>query len=172
MHFLTNYKVSMDKKKLIITVFFVFCLIAVAVLIKLNYEAYRLIKDAADSELMPASFQILQKQISIVNIGFFIPMLLLSLAWYYLTNSRNLIVLSNILYITVTIFISYTLNREFSGLNNVKATETIGFWLFALIGIFSVIGSILVSTIGYITVRNLNNRNNPVPKKGRNKFSR
>ncbi|MFA6404304.1 MAG: hypothetical protein WCX31_22155 [Salinivirgaceae bacterium] len=162
----------MDKKKVTITLFLLSCIIALVVLIRLNYQAYSLLKNSVSSELMPAKFQLLQKQISTVNIAFFIPMLLLSLFWYYLTNSRTLILISNILYITVTIFVTYTLNREFNELHNAKATETVGFWLFALIGIFSILGSVLVSVIGYITVRNLNNRINPIPKKGRNKFSR
>jgi len=54
--------------------------------------------------------------------------------------------------------VAFTLNKEFHGLNNGIATEKIGFWLFALIGVFSVIGAILVSTIAYISIRNLTGR--------------
>jgi hypothetical protein len=162
----------MDKKKLIFGLYLIICIAACFIIIGLNLKAQNLLTTATETEILNAAFQKLQKQISYAGILFFIPMLIISLVWYYITSSRTLILLSNILYISTTLFVAYTLNKEFHELNNAIALETVGFWLFAMIGLFSIIGSILVSTIGYITIRNLTGRTNQKNKTQRFKINR
>jgi positive regulator of sigma E activity len=63
-------------------------------------------------------------------------------------------VLTNILYIGLVLFIFITANRSYFAVHNVDYSNKGEYWLTVFMGIFYIIGAVLVSAIGYITVRN------------------
>lgn len=109
-------------------------------------------------ESIEIQYSQLQKAIGIYGIIAFITLLILSFIIYYLTHKRTYLFLSNIFYIAIILFVFVTINKSFYTFQNIEYSKSTEYWLTLFMGIFYIIGSILVSAIGYITIRNYTNR--------------
>ena len=162
------FTMVMDKQKINLLVFLGLWLVAGIFLVKLCLTMQSTILEN-QTGLSISDFLLLQKRVTLANISFFVPLLVISFVGFYFTRRKNLILLANLLYVAVTLFVYVNMNKAYHGINHQVATDQKGYWLFLFIGVFYVLGAVLVSAIGYITVRNLLNRENSSLKKGKSK---
>lgn len=160
----------MDKQKINTLIFFALWMAAASILISQAVKLMGLIQNEQVEVTLPYFLQI-QKKITLNNILFFVPLLISALIGYYLNHRKNLLFLSNLLYIAITLVVYVNANKSFHESNQQIATDQKGYWLFLFIGIFYILGAILISAISFITVRNLLNREDNSIKKGKQKIN-
>ncbi|MBI9067817.1 MAG: hypothetical protein JEZ09_11035 [Salinivirgaceae bacterium] len=113
-----------------------------------------LIENAADSKDIMLDYNLFQKRIGLINICSFVVLLLTSLIEYYKNNNSKLIILANILFMAVSLFLYVSINKSYYQLSGINYLEQSGYWLTLFMGVFYIIGGLLISAIGFITVRN------------------
>jgi predicted transporter len=157
----------MNQKRIIILTFYSLIAIGTGILVLMASKMNHLLQtDMINPSIAETYFQ-LQKLISYTSIAIFIVLLLVAFYLFYLTQNKNPILLANILYIGITLIVFIDLNRKFFELHHEIVSKNGTYWLYLFIGIFYILGAILVSAIGYITIKNLNKRNTSVPNKNR-----
>lgn len=146
----------MTLKKLIPILFISVLFISTVILIFLCSKMNSLVGDTSMSfQNIQIEYNLLQKQTNLASIILFGVLLILGFANYYLNNKIKYIAWSNLLYISVTLFNYVTLNYNFYKIQGLEPNEQSGFWLILFIGVFYILGAILVSVIGSFTIRNL-----------------
>ncbi len=156
----------MDKAKIFRWLFYLILVISLVWSFTIANKLYNLINIKEGFETIYNQYNSLQKTIGILGIVSFIVLLSISLVLYYLCNSRNYIFLSNLVYIGIILFVFITINKQYYINQNLDYTQQSTYWLTVIMGIFYIIGAILVSAIGYITLRNYINRSRHPFNKG------
>lgn len=144
----------MAKNKIITIVYFILLLIGGVILFNISVNMRSLIDNYSMLNSIDAEYTHLQTKVGIYSIIIFIVLLLVSFVLYYYTEKRNYIFLSNIIYVGVVLYIHVTINQNFHTSHNLEYSEQGEYWITVFMGIFYIIGAILVSAIGYITIRN------------------
>lgn len=140
-----------DLIKVIFYIVFLIGMVALGIMLK---QMNQLVDSATNSTEIVSSYNLLQKQIGIANITFFVVLLIGAFIHYYKKQDQKLILMANILFIAISLFLYTTLNQKFYQLIDAAYKEQSGYWLTLFMGIFYILGGILISAIGYITVRN------------------
>jgi len=159
----------MKIKKTSIIIYYLLLLVSAIITLKLfaNFgsliDGYQVIDNITYSNL--------QKQVGIFGIISFIILLIVSYFIYFFTNKITYILLSNILYIAIVLYVFVTLNRNYFICQNIDYSQQSEYWLTIFMGIFYIIGAILISSIGYITIRNYAKRNQQTVKTSKRKNS-
>lgn len=149
----------MKINKIIQIVFLVMLLASTAYLIFLSLGMQLVINDSSLSlQTLQVKYNSLQQQANLTSIILFAILLLLGFINFFLNKGAKYIVLANLLYIPVTLYNYITLNFNFYEKQGLIPSENSGYWLIVFIGVFYIVGAILVSVIGFLTVRNLNKR--------------
>jgi len=151
----------MNLKKSITLTFFFILILSLGILVSFIFKINGLLEGAQLNTALIDQYNNLQKQTNLISIILFIILLLLGFINYYKYNKANYIALSTLLYVFVTLYCYLSINYRFYELQNINPTESGNFWIFAFIGVFYVVGSILISVIGFYTIRNLLKRNAP-----------
>jgi len=148
----------MNRLKIITIIYFVLFAISAAILVNICFKISNLFVPENSIELIKIQYSQLQKSAGIYGIVSFITLLLLSFALFFLNTKRTYILLTNILYIGVVLFVFFTANKAFYTFQNIDYSQSSGYWLTLFMGVFNIVGAVLVSVIGYITIRNFTNR--------------
>jgi len=159
----------MNRLKIVTLLYFAFFAISAAILLNICLQLNNLFIPDNSIELIKIQYSHLQKSAGIYGIIAFMVLLVFSFVLYFLTSKRTYILLSNILYIGVVLFVFFTANRAFYAFQNIDCSKSSGYWLTLFIGVFYIIGAVLVSVIGYITIRNFTNRSQQSIHKGERK---
>ena len=166
-------KKAMNLNKNITRLYYLFFAISLGVLLFFASKIQDLLQSESITETISTSYALAQKQISYAGIIVFISQLILSLYLFYISNNKKPILLSNILYIAFMLYVYFGSNHHYYTLLNGTAADNTAYWLYLFMGLFYILGAILVSAIGYITVKNYTQRNSDAPKKNsRNKIIR
>ena len=156
----------MKINKIIQIVFLVLLLSSAAYLIILCLNMNSVINNTALTlQALQIKYNSLQQQTNLTSIILFGILLLIGFINYYISGNAKNIVLANLLYIPVTLYNFITLNFNFYKTQGYEPNENSGYWLIVFIGVFYIIGAILVSVIGFFTIRNLNKRSNSLKNK-------
>lgn len=151
----------MNFKKLVPVIFIVLLFLSTITLGALCLKMNNLLGDTSLTfQSMQIEYNALQKQTSLISIILFVILLLVGFINYYINQKIKYVAWANLLYVPVTLFTYVTLNYNFYKIQGVEPKEASGFWLILFIGIFYIIGAILVTVIGSFTVRNLHKRSN------------
>ncbi len=112
-----------------------------------------------NSEVLNYNFiSALQKKITIANIVCFTTLIALGLWIFSITKRVNYLILSIILFVCITLYNHVTLTKLIlTSQGKVPANEG-AYWLVVFVGIFYILGAILVAAIGYIAVKNYTKR--------------
>ncbi len=148
----------MSKVKIFTLLYFVLLAISIAVLLNIFMQLNNLFSQNEAIAVIKTQYSQFQKTAGIYGIFTFISLLIISLILYYLTNKRTYIILSNILYVGVILYVFVTANKSLYAIQNIDYAQNSEYWLTVFMGVFYIIGAILVSAIGYITIRNFTNR--------------
>jgi hypothetical protein len=148
----------MNKVKIVTTLCFVVFAVSIAILLNICLKMNGLFADNHSLEFFKIQYAQLQKAAGIYSITAFMSMLVVSFALFYFTSKRTFILLSNIIYIGVVLFIFVSMNKAYYTFQNIDYLQNSEYWLTVFMGIFYILGAILVSTIGYITIRNYTKR--------------
>lgn len=149
----------MKVNKIIQISFLVLLLGSAAYLVSLCLNMQNVINDSTLTlHALHTKYNNLQQQTSLIGIVLFAILLLVGFVNFYLNKNAKYIVLANLLYIPITLYSYISLNFNFYEKQGLIPAENSGYWLIVFIGIFYIIGAILVSVIGYFTIRNLNKR--------------
>lgn len=152
----------MTKKKLVSLTYLILTLAGAFLLISLSLKTSNVLSsNPLSMQDVQLEYNSLQKQTSLVSIIVFIVLLLIGFINYYTNSNSKYIVLANLLYIPVTLFNYVSLNYSFHKMQGIEPNDSTGFWLLLFIGIFYIIGAIVISVIGYLTIRNLVKRAKP-----------
>ncbi|MDA3893718.1 MAG: hypothetical protein PF517_18805 [Salinivirgaceae bacterium] len=144
----------MFKIKVLTLIYFVMLAVGLGVLLNICVSLNSLLTSHISIDILTNQYGSLQKSAGLWGIVFFVILLILGLVLYYLSTKKTYIVLTNILYIGLVLFIFITANRSYFAVQNVDYSNKGEYWLTVFMGIFYIIGAVLVSAIGYITVRN------------------
>ena len=162
----------MKQYKTITLIFYIFFIAGFAIMLFFSLKMKAILNVPSLTDEHISAYSVLQKQISYAGIMIFISQLLISFILYYRTTNKNPIFLTNILYIGFMLFVYFSSNYNYYKLLNKESTSNTSYWLFIFIGLFYILGAILVSAIGYITIKNITNRNSEgIHKNRRNKNS-
>lgn len=163
----------MSLNKTITRLYYLFFVIGLSVMLFFATKIQGLLQSESMSETIITSYALAQKQISYAGIIVFISQLMLSLYLFYISNNKKPILLSNILYIAFMLFVYFGSNHRYYTLLDGAAADNSAYWLYLFMGLFYILGALLVSAIGYITVKNYTQRNSNAPiKNSRNKIIR
>lgn len=157
----------MNRQKSGILIFYILFIIGSALLVFFAKNLYGIIQIDAITEAVSEKYLALQKQLSYLSISVFILLLMVSFYLFFTTKNKNPILLSNILYIGVTLFVFVSCNKQFYIIKSGVASQNSAYWLYLFIGIFYILGAILVSAIGFITIKNYINRHSDPANKNR-----
>lgn len=175
-HLLTqngNRKKAMRFNKNITRLYYLFFITGLGVLLYFATKIQGLLQSESITEAISISYALAQKQISYAAIIVFISLLSFSLYLFYSSNNKKPVILSNILYVAFMLFVYFGSNHSYYTLLNGSAAENSAYWLYLFMGLFYILGAILVSAIGYLTVKNYTRRNSDAPiKNRRNKIIR
>jgi inner membrane protein involved in colicin E2 resistance len=144
----------MNRVKIVTIIYFLLLAIGGSVLLHMATDISSILSDNAISDSIIRNYSHLQTRAGMYGIVMFMVLLLVSFILYFLTKRYNYILLSNIVYTFFTLYIYITVNRDFYIVQNIEYAQQGEYWLTVFMGIFYVVGSILVSAIGYITIRN------------------
>ena len=161
----------MVKSRVLAVLYFLFLFIGGVIIVNIIIDINLVLE--AYSSLNPIhtyDYTRLQTSIGVYSIVIFVILLMLSYSIYYLENKRNYIVISNILYIGATLYVYVTINKNFYEVQEIDYLQQGEYWITVFMGIFYVIGAILISSIGYITIRNYTNRTNTLQIKSNKRF--
>lgn len=151
----------MNLNKIIKLVFFSILLLGLGIIVPYILKLNDLIEGSEINDAFIDRYNSLQKHTNVISIIFFVAMLVTGLIYYYKFNKANYLVLAAIPYIMVTLHCYISVNQRFYQLQHINPTESGSFWIITFIGIFYIIGAILISVIGYFAIRNLLQRNTP-----------
>jgi hypothetical protein len=144
----------MKQAKLLRLSFLILLLIDIVLLTAKCLTAKTLLANAG-TDLSYAGFNALQKPISLINIIFFVGLLIFA-SWLYFSEGKKLyIYLISIVYISFTLFNYITLTRMFFNIGGQLENKPGSYWLIVCVGLFYVVGGIAVAAISLNTVRNL-----------------
>ena len=161
----------MTKIKIITIVYFVLLIAGGVILFNTVMNMHLVIDDNSLLSANDIEYAKLQTRVGIYSIIIFIILLLVSFGLYYYTEKRNYIILSNILYVGVILYVYVTINKDFYLAQNIEYAQQGEYWITVFMGIFYIIGAILVSAIGYITIRNYTKRaQNTLHKSARKRY--
>jgi hypothetical protein len=144
----------MNRIKIVTGVFYLMLVISLVVLLKVCVDLTHLVENASNDEAFLQQYSLLQKDAGMHSIIAFVLLLGVGFLLFYLTTKSTPIILSNIVYIAIILYVFITTNRVFYENQNIEYTQQSEYWLTIFMGIFYILGAILVSVIGYITVRN------------------
>lgn len=148
----------MSQSKIATLTYFAILLLAIALFVKLSANISGLFDFKELPEGFDKQYGNMQKKAGITGIISFVVLLLFSVYLYYLTTKSTYIILTNIIYIAFTLFVFVSLNRDYFSVQNITYNEKSEYWITVFMGIFYILGAILVSAIAYITVRNYTKR--------------
>ena len=134
--------------------FYVLFLVAAAILAIKFIALQKILMGPSVAAEVADQFNLYQKQIGIINIISFMVLLIIGLIHFYLTDKKTLFFLATIAFMASTLIMYVSMNRDFHRLNMIPYNEQSGYWITLFMGIFYILGGILVAAIGYITVRN------------------
>lgn len=159
----------MTKTKILTALYFLILFIGTILLFNISIDINLTLESFSPLNNIDISYTELQTKVSMYSVTIFVILLLISYSLYYLTNKRNYIIISNILYISITLYIYVTINRQFFEVQKIEYSQQGEYWITVFMGVFYAIGAILVSIIGYITIRNYTKRStNLLVKSNRN----
>lgn len=148
----------MNKNRIATLVYYVILVASIVLLANVCLSLKSLLQTEPLSENIDIIYNSLQKKAALYGIISFVILLVTSLVLYYLLSKPTYIVLSNLAYVTLVLFVFVTINRSFFEMQNIAYAEKSEYWITVFMGIFYIIGAVLVSAIGYITVRNYTKR--------------
>ena len=155
----------MSTIKIITTIYFVLLTASIGVLYHIYSGFNQILESSSILENISTQYAQLQKDAGMIGIVSFMVLLCISFVLYYLTDKKSYILLSNIIYIVVILYVFITVNREFYTFQNLEFDEQSEYWITVFMGIFYIIGAVLVSAIGYITIRNYSKRSQHIINK-------
>ncbi|PKP10305.1 MAG: hypothetical protein CVU09_08030 [Bacteroidetes bacterium HGW-Bacteroidetes-4] len=168
-----RYKKAMPLNKNITRLYYLLFIIGLGVMLFFASKIQGLLQSESITETISTSYALAQKQLSYAGIIVFICQLMISLYLFYISNNKKPILLSNILYIALMLYVYFGSNHRYYTLLNGAAADNTAYWLYLFMGLFYILGAILVSAIGYITVKNYTQLNSDVSiKNRRNKIIR
>lgn len=150
----------MKQKQLITLSFFAAFLIVVTILVKMNLSLAYLLAEATSFDAVIDVFSAKQKQLATTNIITYFILLGIALWAYTVEKKINYIFLSLIVFIAVTLYSYVNLNKNLFALKGLNPTDETGYWLMVFIGVFYILGAVVISAIGYIAVKNYTKRIN------------
>jgi hypothetical protein len=110
---------------------------------------------SAGHDFTLVSFNALQKPISMINIFFFIGLLIMALWLYYSDGKKIYVYLTTLTFVWFTLFNYVTLNRMFFNIGEQFENKPGSYWLLVCVGLFYIFGGLVVMAIGLNTVHNL-----------------
>jgi len=143
----------MNKTKILTFSYFFILIIGVGILFRILLNINYLLNNNLVINSIK-EYSALQTKAGIQSIVIFVILLVVSFIIYFLTKRHNYILLSNIIYISFTLYIYITANKDFYVSQDIDYSQQGEYWLTVFMGVFYILGSILVSSIGYITIRN------------------
>jgi hypothetical protein len=147
----------MKRAKLLQLSFLILLLLDIIILSLKSISAKTILTNA-NADFTFVSFNELQKPIGMISIIFFIGLLILA-SWLYFSSGRKLYVyMATLVYVGFTLFNYITLTRIFFNIGGQFERQSGSYWLIVCIGLFYVVGGIVVAAIGLNTVRNLHHR--------------
>lgn len=149
----------MTKIKIITIVYFLLLISGGAILFNIGMNMHSVLENYSPANQINSEYTMLQTRAGIYSIIIFIVLLLVSFILYYYTEKRNYIFLSNILYIGAILYVYVTVNKNYYLAQNLEYSQQGEYWITIFMGIFYIVGAVLVSAIGYITIRNYTKRN-------------
>ena len=144
--------------KTVTILYFILLAASVAVLTNACLNLNQILENSNIFESTNIQYAHLQKEAGMTGIISFMVLLSVSFVLYYLTDKKSYILLSNIIYIGVILYVFITVNREYYIMQNLEFNQQTEYWITVFMGIFYIIGAVLVSTIGYIAIRNYSKR--------------
>lgn len=144
----------MNSNKIITIVFYIAFVITGVVLFILSKNNHQLLVDAVTFDAVVDEFTELQKNTAIINIVSFSILTIIGLWAYRMQNKVSYLLLSLILYTAITLYNFVTLNKQLYALKVGIPSDYGAYWLMTFIGVFYIIGAVVVAAIGYITVKN------------------
>ncbi len=148
----------MNSTKIVTIIYYIFFITSAIILLYVCLDLNQLLNNSLVLESIGKEYAMLQKKAGVYGIVSFIVLLSISFWLYYLSNKRTYIILSNILYVSIILYVFITANKEYHLVQNLQYSQQSEYWLTLFMGIFYIIGAVLVSTIGYITIRNYTKR--------------
>ena len=152
------YNIIMNSTKIATITYYTLFIISVAILLNVCTQINQLFSNVLALDSISNEYAELQKNAGVYGIISFIILLSVGFLLYYLTKKRTYIVLSNILYISLILYVFISANKQYYSVQNLQYSQQNEYWLTIFMGIFYIIGAVLVSAIGYITVRNYTKR--------------
>jgi hypothetical protein len=149
----------MNRQRVFTIIFFLLLIISGAILSNILSNFYSLFDNI---ELLKENYAKLLSKSGIYSICMFIVLLSLGIILYYLTSNKNYIIITNIFYATFILIVFISFNKKYFIVQNIDYMQQGEYWLTMFMGIFYIIGSVLVSAISYITLRNYTKRNNRI----------
>lgn len=140
--------------------YFVLLFASIIILFNIGFAINGLLQAIPLSENFSVEFALLQKKAGLYGIVLFVLLLLVSLVLYYLSKKRSYLILSNLVYLALILYVFVTANQKYFLVQNINYSEKSEYWITVFMGIFYIIGAILVSAISYITMRNFTKRIN------------
>lgn len=150
----------MNKNKIAVLVYYALLLISMALLFNVCLSLSELLQTSPLPDNLQTTYNALQKKAALMGIIAFVIMLIISLVLYYINSKPTYIVLTNLAYVALVLFVFVTINQNFFQVQNLTYNEKSEYWITVFMGIFYIIGAVLVSAIGFITVRNYSKRTN------------
>jgi len=149
----------MKLQKIFIIIFFLLLTAGGALLLSILSNFNTLFDNV---ELLKDNYTVLLSKSGVYSIIIFIILLCVGLVLYYLTSSKNYIIIANIFYAFFILMVFISFNKKYFTSQNIDYMQQGEYWLTMFMGIFYILGSVLVSAISYITLRNYTKRNNRV----------
>ena len=148
----------MNKVKGLTILYIVVVAVSIAILATICIKMNGLFAENHTLEFIEIHYSQMQKSAGIFSITLFMSMLSVAFVLFYLTSKRTFILISNIIYIGVVLYVFVSINKTYCSFQNIDIAQNSEYWLTVFMGIFYILGAVLVSTIGYITIRNYTNR--------------
>lgn len=148
----------MGYQKITSIIYFGVLLITIVLLFNIGSSINNLLNESNISESFINTYGALQKKAGLYGIVTFAILLILSLLMYYFSSKTTYVLLTNIIYIALMLFVFVSANQNYFTMQNINYAEKSEYWITVFMGIFYIIGAVLVSAIGYITVRNYSKR--------------
>lgn len=144
----------MQKKNYTKLIFYIILLVSIFItslkIIKLNAI---LLQIPQHNEAFSA-YNLWQKQMGYFNIIAYALLLIVAFIEFYNKQQKNLIFIANIFYIALALYIYVSINRNYYQTISTNYQQQNGYWVTLFMGTFYIVGGILISAIGFITVRN------------------
>ncbi len=144
----------MDKKqKRNVLIFLGAFLVATAWLLLLALQTKAALNHS-DIELALHNFSELQKKLEVYNLVIYAVLLSFGMYLFATLKRLNYALLALVLFIAFTLYNHVSLSKQAFALQNINPSESGNYWLLVFIGVFYVLGAVVVAAIGYLVLKN------------------